>query len=329
MGNSIIVCGEKFNIGTEVKLYNENGFNAYDTSTKKIEDRKTGKVIVTSGKRYSSRGILNLGRAQLNKVVTQLFLHHTGNRTAGSTFETLHNERGLSVHFILDDNGVLYQTLDLKEKAFHGGRNNPCSIGVEICSRADAKKFADDYDEYHQEKYNVLPRNKRYDKIQGNFMFGFDYNDKQYEALISLTHALSGMFPNLNNPDFPRDDKGGIVRSVIKNPLGHAGLICHYNTSLEKWDPVCLDHERILNSLQTGVDSGSTYVYFTNDKLKQMFLKKMGYDVGNIDGKFGPQTKKCVFLFQSDNGLKSDGNWGDMTSYVANKLMKLKNITLD
>ena len=77
----IVVCGKKYDIGTRVVLWNEpGGFNAYDTTTYRTQDRKTGKTILIQGKRYGSR--LALGGtpslAKLQKLVYQFALHHSG-----------------------------------------------------------------------------------------------------------------------------------------------------------------------------------------------------------------------------------------------------------
>ena len=42
---------------------------------------------------------------------------------------------GLSVHFMVDADGTIYQTLDLLERAYHAEEVNSDSIGVEICNR--------------------------------------------------------------------------------------------------------------------------------------------------------------------------------------------------
>src|SRR5690606_1903341 len=46
----------------------------------------------------------------------------------------LHDRRGLSVHFMLDIDGTIYQTLDLKERAWHATIANDRSIGIEIAN---------------------------------------------------------------------------------------------------------------------------------------------------------------------------------------------------
>ena len=39
----------------------------------------------------------------------------------------------------------------------------------------------------------------------------------------------------------------------------------------------------------------------------QAELSRLGYKVGKVDGKFGPQTAKAIRNFQKDHQLKADG----------------------
>ena len=41
-------------------------------------------------------------------------------------------------------------------------------------------------------------------------------------------------------------------------------------------------------------------------KLQQR-LKALGYDIGSVDGVFGPSTDRCVKAFQGAHGLAADG----------------------
>ena len=155
MNTSIVICGQKYDIGTRVVLWDESkGLNGYSQNKSVIteEDRKTGKKTTKtiSGRRYGNRTLFKLDLPGLQKIVTQFFLHHSGLYHSDTTFNVLHNERKLSVHFILDDDGTLYQTLDLVECAWHGGKSNKCSVGIEIDSRAMANQKPDAYSEYNQ-----------------------------------------------------------------------------------------------------------------------------------------------------------------------------------
>lgn len=42
----------------------------------------------------------------------------------------------------------------------------------------------------------------------------------------------------------------------------------------------------------------------------QLYLSLLGYQVGNIDSVYGPQTESCVKSYQKDKKLKVDGIWG-------------------
>lgn len=329
---SIVVCGQKFDIGTRVVLWDESGgFNAYDTSryTTKTQDRRTGQTakIIVEGVRYSKRTWRKKPTLkQLQGVVTQFFLHHSGLYRARDTFHVLHNQRRLSVHFILDDNGVIYQTLDLKEKAWHGGKNNPMSVGIEIDSRAHASRFPDAYDEAHCKKYKVSLRRKRIDYVQKRWVKGYEYNDKQYEALIRLAIALKKVFPKMGDLQFPTDGKR-IVKHCLKAPKKHCGLIAHYNNSTAKNDPISLDDYRLLQGIKhNNPAQGSTFLVAKTWTDKQEWLQAMGYNPGPIDGIPGTKTKNAIKAFQKDAGLSPDGDWGPRTEYMVDLVTKEKGL---
>jgi hypothetical protein len=327
---SIVVCGKELNIGTRVVLWDEpNGLNGYDTSkyVYKTENRKTGKIetITVKGKRYGSRNLIgDISLDGLQKIVTQFFLHHSGIYNAKSTFNVLHNERRLSVHFILSDDGVIYQTLDLKEKAWHGGSNNPMSVGIEIDSRAHASKYPDAYDEAHCKKYGVLPRKKRIDYVQKTWMTGYEYNDLQYEALICLGIGLKKLFPKMGNMNFPMEN-GRIIKHAMSSSAAqkHCGLICHYNNSISKNDPISFDHYRLMWGISSeNYCLGSSFVVADTWLDRQEWLYALGINPGPIDGDFGEKTKRAVKAFQSMAGLTADGDWGDKTEYMMDLILK-------
>lgn len=45
-------------------------------------------------------------------------------------------------------------------------------------------------------------------------------------------------------------------------------------------------------------------------KEAQQKLKDLGYYTGDVDGSFGPKSKKALRAFQEDNGLEVDGKLG-------------------
>lgn len=327
--NCIVVCGKKYDIGTRVVLWNEpGGLNAYDTTVYETSDRKTGEIVVVKGKRYKSR--LALGGtpdlSKLKKVVWQFALHHSGLFRSHDTYETL-QQRGLSVHFILDDDGTLYQTLDVRERAYHIGGNNAMSVGIEIDSRAVAGKYPDAYDEAHQKKYKVGPRRVKLDTIHGMKIKGFDYSDAQYTTLVKLTKVLVEIFP-LIKIDFPHDSAGNIIKTELAAPKKHQGFICHFQVTRQKIDPISFDFDRFLAGVK-GIEfvaqpAGNTNVVILkadeSDETdldtwleRQTALKILGFDPGVLDGEFGPNTRSALQEFQADQGLTPDGIWGPKT----------------
>ena len=319
---SIIIAGEKYDIGTRVVLWDEKyGLNGYDTSkyTIKKQDRKTGKtkIEIIKGKRYSSRSkIRKVDRNWLNKYVNQFFLHHSGMYRSAGTYLVLHKQRGLSVHFIMDDDGTIYQCLDVKERAWHGGSCNPTSVGIEIDSRASARRFPKAYDKAHQKRFRVGPRKVKLDNIHGMKLRGYAYSDGQYSALIKLAKCLC---EQLGIPkDFPRGQHGKLVKGVIPNYRKYKGILCHYNMTKNKIDPVSLDHDRILKGI--GGNTNISEDGLPEDTIdlrdwegRQEGLQELGFDPGVIDGIYGRQTRGALKSFQESASLKITGEWNEET----------------
>ena len=71
---------------------------------------------------------------RLQGVVDQCVLHFDACGSSRRCFEVLHDQRFLSCHFLLDVDGTIYQTLDLKERAWHATSSNDRSVGIEIAN---------------------------------------------------------------------------------------------------------------------------------------------------------------------------------------------------
>jgi hypothetical protein len=71
----------------------------------------------------------------LTRVVDQFVIHFDARGTSRRCFEVLQDRRGLSVHFLLDLDGTIYQTLDVKEAAWHATVANGRSIGYDFTSQ--------------------------------------------------------------------------------------------------------------------------------------------------------------------------------------------------
>ena len=153
-GDEIVVAGQFFHTGTPVVLWLDPGgydayrverrFSAYDESN--WETSKVAVPSLSTPNRFSLRKSeltdLEIERVRgggwdlplLQQKVDQFVLHFDVSGTSRQCFKVLHDLRCLSVHFMLDLDGTLYQTLDLKERAWHATSSNSRSVGIEIAN---------------------------------------------------------------------------------------------------------------------------------------------------------------------------------------------------
>ncbi|MHC4550334.1 MAG: N-acetylmuramoyl-L-alanine amidase [Planctomycetota bacterium] len=253
-GDEIVVCGRHVPAGTRVVLWSDpDGYDAYRPP------RPFG----------ARRDLPDARLASLQRAVTQLVVHYDAAGTAGNCFRVLHEVRGLSCHFLLDLDGTIYQTLDVKERAWHAGEANDRSVGVELANIGayrDATVLRRWYGEDEEGTRVTLPaavphghlpsghvaRPARPGPIRGPIhgvaLVQHDFTDAQYEALARLVAALGRVFPALR-PEAPRDQNGTIVATALSEAEARSfrGLLGHYHLTRHKVDPgPAFDWERLL-----------------------------------------------------------------------------------
>jgi N-acetylmuramoyl-L-alanine amidase len=283
VGQEIVICGEHFHVGTKVLLWkDEGGFNAYSTELAFPEE--TGqREDPPTGKRYGSRRNLpeDIAKAVeaggwtlplLQRQVGQFVYHYDVCGTSRQCFKILQDLRGLSVHFMLDVDGTIYQSLDVKERAWHAGTANDRSVGIEIAQiGAYPREKHRQLETWHKRDelgpYIVLPkwmnteylaqpqdkyRPSRPEKITGTIngqqYWQYDFTDAQYEALTRLTAALSQALPKLQLRA-PTDAAGALrMDALSKEELAKfEGFLGHWHVTRRKQDPgPAFDWERVL-----------------------------------------------------------------------------------
>jgi len=293
-GDEIVVAGQFFHTGTRVVTWMEpGGYDAY-----RVERRfapidqsswETSHVAVAELKtpnRYGLRKAAVLSEEQLERVrgggwdlpllqevVDQFVIHFDVAGTSKQCFKVLHDARDLSVHFMLDLDGTIYQTLDLKERAWHATSSNTRSVGIEIANvGAYSSNEADAFQRWYETNTNGQTQIKipaelgnggirtpgfvghpaRSEpvtgEIQGKTLVQYDFTPEQYRALVCLTAALCKVFPKLPC-DFPRDAEGKLVREKLPDQEleRFQGLLGHYHVQRNKVDPgPAFDWEKII-----------------------------------------------------------------------------------
>ncbi|WP_428268238.1 N-acetylmuramoyl-L-alanine amidase [Haliangium sp.] len=171
-------------------------------------------------------------------VVKQLIVHHDGCADAAMCFNVLHNERGLSCHFLMDNDGTIYQTVDLALMAYHAGGFNTNSIGIEISNRGDAKRDPNYYRKKGKNRESTTVR------IHGHIYQCFQFTPAQEEAMQALADAITRALPNVPL-EYPQDTPGHQAWGEIPNAAQFAGILGHYHTTRRKWDPGAFDFKAL------------------------------------------------------------------------------------
>ena len=281
-GDEIVVAGQLFHTGTPVVLWTDPGgydayrvekrFGPFDQShwsdIKDQLDSPNRYNLRYKGKHFTPEQIEQIRGGGwplklLQDTVDQFVIHYDNCGVSWYTFKVLQDSRGLSVHFMLDADGTIYQTLDLKERAWHAGKANDRSIGIEIANMG-AYPLDDDkvLDKWYQPQPDgstklTIPDPpgtfgiKHPDQvtgpirpkpvvgtINGHEVQQYDLTPEQYHALIKLTAALTKIFPKITN-DYPRDENGKLIPGLLTDQqfADYHGLIGHYHIKKSKLDP--------------------------------------------------------------------------------------------
>jgi N-acetylmuramoyl-L-alanine amidase len=295
VGDEIVVAGQYFHTGTPVVLWTDpGGYDAYrverrfapleesswEASTQAVEYLKTPNRynLRTAGLSADEVERVRGGGwdlPTLQKVVDQFVLHYDVCGVSRQCFKVLHDHRGLSVHFMLDIDGTIYQTLDVKERAWHATTSNSRSVGIEIANmgayrQVEGSALEQWYasDAAGQTRITIperlgdggvrtpdfVGRPARNEpvagKIHGERLVQYDFTPEQYKALAHLTAALSVALPKIKN-DYPRDAAGKLITTKLDEEAlqKFQGVIGHYHIQRNKTDPgPALDWDYLINT---------------------------------------------------------------------------------
>lgn len=282
-GDEIFVAGQMVHTGTRVVTWMDpGGYDAYRVERRFSPvaeadwdiTRQNVKALETPNRYGWRREGLGSNQVevvrgggwtlpQLQEVVDQFVLHFDACGTSRQCFKVLHDLRGLSVHFLLDLDGTIYQTLDLKERAWHATIANTRSVGIEIAHiGAYPLGRSGPLDEWYRRDpagrtrleipqrfgdgglrtrgFAARPaRNELITGVvQGTELVQFDYTPEQYAALTRLTATLCRVFPKLRC-DYPRDASGHLMlRKLPEDQLrSFQGVLGHFHVQTNKVDP--------------------------------------------------------------------------------------------
>ncbi len=154
------------------------------------------------------------------------------------------NRRGVSVHFLIDNDGTIYQTMDMQHAAWHAGssRTNRPSVGVEI-SNAYYPRYQDWY-----VKNGFGERPLIEDAwVHGSKLDPFTgFYPVQLDALKSLWRAIHGA---TGIPYEAPTNQFGKTSTKYEQNVAYGdfeGFVSHYHVSKNKIDCAGLDLKTLL-----------------------------------------------------------------------------------
>ncbi len=182
-----------------------------------------------------------------------MFVNHWDVCLSSESCAKVLNRRGISVHFLIDNDGTIFQMLDTQHKAWHAGipryeGGNAKGIGVEI-SNAYYPKYQD---WYVRHGFGERPL-QEHGFVHGGTLSPFtDFYPVQLEALQALWMAVHlGIGIPL---EYPKNSQGYIETGVHRKcERGEFHGICnHYNFTRGKIDCAGLDLPSLLGDLNPG-----------------------------------------------------------------------------
>ena len=185
------------------------------------------------------------GRAKRN---IRLFVNHWDVCLDSTRCNDVLNKRGISVHFLIDNDGTIFQTLDMQHGAWHGssGRVNRASVGVEI-SNAYYPKYQNWYE---KRGFGERPTMKDV-VVHGQKLpefLGF------YDVQIQAAQALWKAIESATAVEFkaPLDNNGNTSTKYEQDVVygKFAGIVSHYHCSKKKIDCGGMDIKALIEEIK-------------------------------------------------------------------------------
>ena len=185
------------------------------------------------------------------KRTIRYFVNHWDVCLSSHSCAKVLNKRGISVHFMIDNDGTIYQSVDMQHGAWHAGssRANRASVGVEI-TNAYYLKYQDTYIKRGHGERPI---------VEGAWVHGsqldpfLDFYPIQIEALKALWKAIHGATGIPYEAPVSQFGKTS-TRYVQEVPYGKfSGFVSHYHVSKRKIDCAGLDIKELLEEVKNEV----------------------------------------------------------------------------
>ena len=173
------------------------------------------------------------------------FVNHWDVCLSSKSCQRVLDRRGISVHFLIDNDGTIYQTMDLQHIGWHAGSSkiNAKSIGVEISCAYDLKWQSWYKKNGFGERPIVTDAHVHGRRLRDHLGF----YPVQIEALQALWKAVH------NACDIPLETPTGAAKDAYTPEVSSGrfkGFVSHYHITKRKIDCGGLDIEKLLEDLK-------------------------------------------------------------------------------
>lgn len=188
------------------------------------------------------------------KRPVRLFVNHWDVCLSSKSCQSVLDKRGISVHFLIDNDGTIYQTLDMQHGAWHAGseRVNRASVGVEI-SNAYYPKYQDWYVKNGFGERPVIEGARVHGELLDPFTGFYPIQIRALKALWKSINSATGIpYSTLTN-QFDTTSKGYEQEAKYGK---FSGFVSHYHVSKNKIDCAGLDIKKILEEVEKEEKTG-------------------------------------------------------------------------
>jgi len=183
-----------------------------------------------------------------NKRNVKMIVTHFDVCLSAKSCKRVLEKKGISSHFVIDNDGTIYQMVDTQHEGWHAGNRkvNKAAVGIDISNAVYTK-----YQKWYRRKgFGSRPIVEKV-KIHGRYVkecLGF--YPVQLEAYKALVKTLCAHY---DIPvQMPMDKEGNVLRAVHKETKAGKfnGIVNHFHVTRGKWDTANLDWDEMLNDLR-------------------------------------------------------------------------------
>tara|TARA_B100000029_G_scaffold487462_1_gene543028 strand:+ start:235 stop:1140 length:906 start_codon:yes stop_codon:yes gene_type:complete len=179
----------------------------------------------------------------------KLIVTHWDAALSAKSCHRILSRRNISSHFVIDNDGTIYQMMDTNHVAWHAGKVNKFSIGIDF-SNAFYTKYQSWYTKNNFGLRPVLTDSKVHGRKVEKHL---GYYKVQIEAYKALIESLCRHY------DIPLEcpmDGDEYMTSYHKNSYTgkFSGVVCHFNISKKKIDCAGLELDSILEEIRNSSD---------------------------------------------------------------------------